>query len=99
MRWFGLAFFFLAALCAGYDAWEYVDNGDLRLIRCDEVWAAIHIRSLDFMRTLIQSHFALWFWVDVVRPVIQLPAVLVLGGIALAFALSTLGRVRGKSAV
>ena len=97
MRLSSLAFLFLAALCAGYDAWEYVDNGDLQLIRSDEVWAAVHIRSLDFMRTLIQSHFASWFWVDVVRPVIQLPAVLVLGGLALAFALPTLGRVRSKS--
>jgi len=80
----GLLLLLAAAGALGRDLWlwlgaEAADGAGFRLHALGNLWAALHRESLLLLQPAIERHVAPWLWEDLVFPLLQAPAAIVLG--------------------
>ncbi|MCI4661023.1 MAG: hypothetical protein MRY63_04265 [Neomegalonema sp.] len=68
-----------ARAVSGADGW--------RLMGLDEVWFRLHAPSFGLLQPAIERHVDPDLWFDLVFPILQVPALLSLGGLGLALLL------------
>jgi hypothetical protein len=86
-----IGWLFLAAAIAvlGWDLariGEEGPNGEeagFTLAPVGRVWAEIDTESLQLAQAGTQRHIAPWLWGDIIQPILEMPAVLVFGVLAL----------------
>ena len=86
-RVLGSALVVVAIGAAGHEIFLWLQSGAYRTFAFGEMWAAIHLGSLNLFQVLIQRHISPWLWAEVVLPVLLAPAwlVLILPGGVLCF--------------
>lgn len=93
LRLLGTLFVLAAGATLVYDTWEYIGTRDASLVTSYQLWSMLGRASLDGFRGLIEQNVSASFWAGIVQPLLNLPAVLLLGAIALVLMLA--GRRRG----
>jgi hypothetical protein len=93
LRLLGTLFILAAAATLVYDIWEYIGTREASLVTSYQLWSMFGSASLEGFRGLIEQNVSASFWADILRPVLNLPAVVLLGAIALLLMLA--GRRRG----
>ena len=91
MRWIGRVLGWLllagalAILC--WDLYELLQGEGFAWRPLGAVWAAIDNDSLLLLEAAVTRHVSEWLWSDIVFPLLQAPAVLVLGLLGLLLVL------------
>jgi len=87
-------FFLLAALATlAYDTWEYIGTRNTSLVSSYELWSMLGSDSLVTFRAFVENNLPLGLWNGFIAPILSLPAVLLLGLIAVLLMIR--GRRRG----
>ncbi|HLI10889.1 MAG TPA: hypothetical protein VKY65_04760 [Alphaproteobacteria bacterium] len=91
-RIIGWLLLFGAVLVVANEAYAWLDKGSYHIIAAGELWYDLDRDSLNLMQAVIQRYIAPALWDDVMRPLLLLPAWLILGVPGLVLVL--LGRWR-----
>ncbi len=78
-RVLGLLFCLAALAVLGWDLWRLIAGEGFALTALGRVWFEIAPTSLQMLQPAIERHLAPWLWQDLIFPLLQWPAVAVLG--------------------
>lgn len=85
--WLGLLVLAAAFGTLLWDLIRWAGNGAFALSRLGEIWAMLHRESLLSLEPALVRHLDPWLWEDLVFPLLQQPAVVVLALLGLIFML------------
>jgi len=68
-----------ALLVAADETYRWLDEGSYRIIATGKLWYDLSPSSLNLVQAVVQRHILPALWDDLVRPLLLLPAWLVLG--------------------
>ena len=83
LRGLGWLLVFVAAVLGVYEAMDFVDSGDRTMSPLGELWRRLHPSSLETLQSLVAGNLADDVWTSVAQPVLDQPAIALVGGLAL----------------
>ncbi|MEO1191962.1 MAG: hypothetical protein AAFY02_09415 [Pseudomonadota bacterium] len=83
LGWLGLLVMAMAAGTLIWDVIRWIGDGFFALSSLGDIWALIDRDSLLLLEPALVRHVAPWTWEDLVFPLLQQPALLVLGVLGL----------------
>jgi hypothetical protein len=74
LRFFGLLILALGFIFLVYDGIRSISDGSILLTRTNEVWVAVHDRSLVAFQSLVEGKLGPDIWQAVLAPLLRQPA-------------------------
>jgi hypothetical protein len=76
-----------AIFVAGMEAYAWLDRGTYHIVAAGELWYEESPNTLNLVQAVVQRYIAAFLWDYAIRPVLLMPAWLVLGVLGILFLL------------
>jgi hypothetical protein len=83
LRGLGWLLLLMAAVLGVYEVMDFLDSGDRTMTPVAELWNRLRPASLAALKSMVDGNLPEGTWAGVVQPVLDVPAISIVGGAAL----------------